>query len=350
MSRTTKVLIGILAISFCAALVGHYVLHLFTVSFFTAATALILLSKFLGVGTESLAHHVGEHVAGFINVTLSNLAEIIIMLVAVKAGKIALVQAGIAGSIFGNLLLVMGLSIYLGCKRNGTMKLKPGITALYINQFFLVGATLFIPTMFNDNIPEHRQLYLSYILAAMLLVAYIYYVVLAKRDSRLDEVKKQHEHIEHELSKKASIIVLVSTAIGAFFMSEILVADVEHVAHSLHLSEGFIGFMLLPILGNIAEHAVAVTAARKGMAELSLSISVGSASQVGMVVAPAAVLFGFLFGNPVTLHFSAQPLELVILSFIGAFLVLHDNEWKQGEGAMLVAFYIAMLIGFAFTS
>ena len=133
-------------------------------------------------------------------------------------------------------------------------------------------------------------------------------------------------------------------------MSELLVGEIEPVATTLGWSPMFVGFIILPLLGNIAEHQVAVRAAWQNRPELSLAIAVGSASQVGMIVAPCAVLFGLLLGQPVTLYFAALPLGALLVSLAGGYLVLRDNQWNVNEGIMLVALYAAMVMAFWFTA
>ncbi len=165
-------------------------------------------------------------------------------------------------------------------------------------------------------------------------------------DGRFHVIKNQAVAIEKHWSQKRAILTLVACGIGAFIESELLVGEVESVAESLSISQGFIGFIMLPLLGNIAEHFVAITAAYKGMTELSLSVAVGSATQVGMIVAPMAVLFGILTGHTITLQFEAVPLYLLILSLVAAFVALRDNKWNINEGVMLVFLYLNILIGF----
>lgn len=346
-----KKIIAVIAASMATAYASHYLFHLPVLTFFASAAALIFLSKVLGDATEHLSDHLGGQLAGLINVTLSNLAELIIIYVAVSKNMIDLVQAGIAGSIMGNLLLVMGVSIYFGCRKNGLLQYNQAMAWLQLKMLFLVCATLFLPTLFNDHISEIGQVDLSYILALMLPCAYIYFYRLSMTDKRFKEVREQSEKkMGEDWSTGFSFFVITLAAVGAFLMSELLVGEVESVAPSLGLSTGFVGFILIPILGNIAEHFVAVVAARKGMTELSLSIAVGSASQVGMVVAPAAVLFGVISGNPVTLHFAGLPLGAVIATFFATLLVLHDDKWEISEGVMLLALYFAIMVCFLFTS
>lgn len=344
-----KTSIAILFLLVAVTLISHYVFDSYLSTFICAAGALVLLSKFMGDATEHLAYHVGQRYAGLVNVTLGNLAELIIIFAAVRAEMIDLAKAGIVGSVVGNILLVMGVSIIVGCRQNRVLKLNAETVTLYVNQMFLVGATLVLPSMFSGIVPAERQLSQSYVLAAMLAGAYLYYSAIFRHDERTKPVHDQaRDKVRNGWTLSKSIVVLIITSIAAFIMSELLVNRTEQVAVSYGLSNAMLGFMLLPLLGNVAEHYVAVTAAWKGMAELSLAIAVGSASQVGMVVAPAAVLFGFMHASPVTLDFSGLPFQLLLISFVAAFIVLRDNKWRLSEGVMLIACYIAMLVCFSF--
>lgn len=335
-------------LSFIVAFAAHY-LNFSLATFIFAALALVLLSKILGDATEQLSLHVGERVAGLVNVTLSNLAELIIIFVAIKSDLIELVQGGIVGSIVGNLLLVLGCSIYFGCKKHGRMVFNEQTRTLFINQFFLVAVTLLLPTLFGARIPQERQQIFNDLLACVLAAMYFYFYRLSLKDTRFHKIEEQAYSVEFRWRKTKTLSLLTGTAIGVFFMSEFLIGEVEPIAKMFDISQLFIGFILLPILGNLAEHSVAIVAARKGMTELSLAVAVGSASQVGMIVAPAAVFFGTALGNPVTLNFASLPYGLLIVSFVGTFLVLRDGELHQNEGVMLLALYLMMVIAFAFS-
>ena len=336
------------AISLVVAVISHYI-NFSLATFIFAALALVILSKILGDATEQLSLHVGEGVAGLVNVTLSNLAELIIIFVAIRSNLIELVQGGIVGSIVGNLLLVLGCSIYFGCKKHGRMVFNEQTRTLFVNQFFLVAVTLLLPTLFGARIPQERQQIFNDLLACVLAAMYFYFYRLSLKDARFHRVDEQAHSVEFKWEKTRTLSSLLGAATGAFFMSEFLIGEVKTIAEMLDVSQLFIGFILLPILGNIAEHAVAIVAARKGMTELSLAVAVGSASQVGMVVAPAAVFFGTILDNPVTLNFASLPYGLLIISFIGTYLVLRDGELHQNEGVMLLALYLMMVIAFAFS-
>lgn len=336
------------ALSFAGAFAGHY-FNFSLVTFVFAALALVLLSKILGDATEQLSLHIGQGIAGLANVTLSNLAELIIIFVAIRANNIELVQGGIVGSIIGNLLLVLGTSIYVGCYTHGSMKFNEKTRTLFINQFFLVAVTLLLPTLFASKIPAARHEIFDNFLAVILVCLYFHFYIASQVDKRFEKIAEQEHGIAVHWSKRKTCIYLIGSAVGAFFMSELLIGKVESVAHTFGISQLFMGFCLLPLLGNIAEHFVAITAARKGMTELSLAIAVGSASQVGMIVVPVAVLLGTLLGNPVSLNFASLPYGLLIVSFIGTYLVLRDGELNKNEGVMLLALYFMMVSAFAFS-
>ncbi len=350
-----KTILVALSVLFVAvAILSHYVFDSSLVTFICSASALILLSKFMGEATEHLAHHVGESYAGLVNVSLGNLAELIIIFTAVRSGMIELVKAGIVGSVVGNTLLVMGISVIVACRKGVVVKLKPETVALYINQLFLVGAILILPSVFSEHTPVDKRPMQSYLLAAMLSGAYVLYSIIFHRDERMKLVHNQASEAVKKTyngwSGRRSIIILLVTSAVTFFVSDLLINEVEPIAHHFNLSNAMLGFMLLPLLGNVAEHFVAVTAAWKGLAELSLSVAVGSASQVGMIVAPAAVLFGAIYGVEVTLDFSGLPFQLLLITLVAAYIVLRDNQWRRSEGIMLLVCYLAIMLCFTFVN
>jgi Ca2+:H+ antiporter len=328
-------------ISTAMALTSHHFLHIPVLTFVTAAVSLFILSKYLGEAAEQMSLYVGENTAGLLNASVGNLAELVIVFMAIKANMLDLVQADIVGSIIGNLLLVMGLSIYLGCRRHKTMQFNGDIGGLFMNQFYLVMVVLMSPTVLNGKLALPH--WFSGALAVLLVSTYVYYLNLSRTDERFRTIKEQSQRVEQHWSKRFSIKVIVICSIGVFFNSELLVDEVSSVATALHFSEALIGFIILPLVGNLAENLVAVHAARKGMVELSLSVSVGSASQVGMIIAPCAVVFGLLTGNYFTLRFTIVPLFFLLVSIFGALLVLHDQKWNINEGVMLMVLYAVML-------
>ena len=320
-----------------------------TVIFLCSAGSLVILSRYIGEATEQLSLHLGESMAGFVNVTLSNLAELIIVFAAVRANLIELVQANIVGSIIGNLLLVMGFAIYFGCRKNGTLKLNATAVGAYVKQLFLVLVAVSVLSAFDGAMPPERQLGASYVIAVLLVALYAWFFFHVRTTTKLQSVDAQAHTVEKHWSRMQSYAVLVLAAGGAVWNSELMVGEIEAFSHSLGISPKLLGYIVLPMLGNLAEHYVAIESAVKRMPELSMAISVGSASQVGLVVVPAAVFFGLVTGNPVTLLFTDLPVYVLFVSFVAAYLTLRNYEWEIEEGVMLLAVYaiFAIICGFA---
>ncbi|MFA6588577.1 MAG: hypothetical protein WCT08_05960 [Patescibacteria group bacterium] len=338
----------VVIITLITSAIGRFFLNSSEVNFISSAISLIFISKLLGEATQHLARYLGQKKAGLLNVTLSNLPEIIIIYAAIRANQIELVQGGIVGSIIGNLLLVLGFSIILGCKKNGTMKFQASTGTYFITQLMVVGVTLLLPSLFANRIPVGNQQIFSNLLSYVLIVVYLCYFLFFLDKERMGVVNEQAEKMDGTWSKKASLATLIIMTAAAYWQSENLVMEVEAVSQSLNISKAMIGFIILPVLGNIAEHVSAIMSARKGLIELSLAISVGSASQVGMIVAPLAVILGTLTGNPITLNFAGLPFGLLAISLVATYIVLRDNKWNMIEGIMLIVLYFNMTLAFFF--
>lgn len=338
----------LLAVSILIALAAE-LLRVPMFSFAAAAVALIGLSKIMGDATEHLAGYYGDRTAGLLNVSFGNLAELIIIFAAIRANLIDMVQAGIVGSMMGNLLLTTGVSIYLGCRKNGTLTFSHDVGTLYMNQLLLIACVLMLLTFLNGEIPVRRHVPLSYLIAGMLAFGYVWFYHLSCVDKRFPHFHRAAIPLDGAWTKRRALGLLGVTAVGAYVMSELLMRHVGALATNWHLSPKFIGFILLPLLGNIAERSIAVVAAMKQRTDLSMAISIGSASQVGMIIAPCAVLFGALVGHPVTLVFGRVPLVALGLSVYLTQSVLSDDRWNINEGVMLIALYAAIVITFLFT-
>ncbi len=331
------------------ALVSRFVLNQPMLTVGSAAIALIPLNTYMNRSTDHLAHRTGQKKAGFISVTLSNLPELIFIFLALQANLHMMVLGGIIGSISGTLLLVMGIAIIVGCHKHGTLPLNQHTSSLFINQFFLMAVILFLPSLFESHISANRQIPMSYLFGSMLFITYILFFFMSRSDERTEMIGEQSQQLKHHWSVLRSVSTLALTTAGSITMCKLITDDVEAVATASGISQAAIGFVIAPTLMNVSEHLIAVSAAYKRMTELSMALTVGSASQVGMVVAPCAVLFGYLIGNPFTLNFTGMPFGVLLISLIGTYLVLRDNRWTMSEGVMLLGLYLAMIIAFAFT-
>jgi Ca2+:H+ antiporter len=330
------------------AIAGEFLGWSPTIVFWSAALAVIPLAGILGEATEELAVHTGPRLSGFLNGTLGNAAELIITIFAIKEGLLDLVKASITGSILGNLLLVLGLSILLGGVRHGVQKFDRTQASVNATMLFLALIALGIPSLFSHSIEETNHAgveYLSLGTAAVMILIYVLSVVFAFQVG--GEPELSHEvHAAAEWSVRRALVVLLASTVFIVWLSEILVGTVEHTTHALGLSEFFVGIIIVPLIGNVAEHMVAVTAALKNRMELSMSVSLGSSLQIALFVAPALVFISLLMGNPLTLEF--DQFELIALgaaAFVAA-SAARDGESNWLEGAQLLVVYV--IIGLAF--
>jgi Ca2+:H+ antiporter len=333
------------------ALIADFVLQADPVLVFVlSALAIIPLADFIGEATEELAVHTGPKLGGLLNATLGNAAELIITIFALKEGLVDLVRASITGSIIGNLLLVMGLSLLLGGWKNGVQTFDRRNAGMNATLLILAVVAMIVPSLFDVAIQQDKaaELGLSEGVAITLIILYGLSIFYSFRSIQEDKSAEEVAHETHEQawSLQRSIAVLAAATIGIVFMSEILVGAVEHVAEELDLTEIFIGIIIIPLVGNVAEHLVAVEVAYKNKMELSLAVSLGSSLQVALFVAPALVFISLLFDNTLLLVFTEfEIIALAAASFIAAFIA-QDGESNWLEGAMLLAVYIILGIAF----
>lgn len=316
-----------------------------------SAVAIIPLAAMIGKGTEALAEKVGERTGGLLNATLGNAAELIIAIVALRKGLIDLVLASITGSILGNLLLIMGLSLLIGGIRHGLQKFDREHAGLDATLLVLAVFTLAIPSFFNQAIETDftRVEFISIGAAIAILVMYGL-VILYSFTSRTHESDTQ-SHSAHEpvgWSTQHALIVLVVAVGFIALLSEFLVAAVEPVTHTLGLSEFFIGIILIPLVGNAAEHFVAVQMAAKNRMDLALSIAIGSSLQIALFVAPLLVFISLALGHPMPLEFTTYEILAVSAASLIAALVSLDGRSNWLEGSMLLVLYAILAVAFFF--
>ncbi len=315
-----------------------------------AALAVIPLARLIGEATEELAVHTGTKVGGLLNATLGNAAELIITIFALREGLVELVRASITGSILGNLLLVMGLSIFAGGLKNGIQQFDRRNAGLNATLVILALVALMIPSIFDAAIQDNltSEIRLSEGVAVVMIIIYglsVWYAF--TQGQRGEPVTREPAVHEARWSVPVSLGVLAAATVGIVLMSEVLVGAVEHVTATLGLTEFFIGIIIIPLVGNVAEHLVAVQVAYKNKMELSLAVSLGSSLQVALFVAPVLVFISLLLGGE-TLLLVFNSFELVALaaaSAVAAFIAL-DGESNWLEGAMLLGVYVIIAIAF----
>lgn len=319
--------------------------------FVLSAIGVIPLAGLIGKSTESLAAYTGPKVGGLLNATLGNAAELIITLVAIQSGYLDLVKASITGSIIGNLLLVLGIAMMVGGFKNGPQKFDRKQTGNQAVLLILAVFALLIPSFFSQAMGENTNQKvesLSLGVAIVMMVLYVLGLIYAFKGNQnpIAVQPEPAEGIHPETSLRASIIWLVAATIGVVFMSEFLVNAVEHVVASYPISEFFLGIILIPIVGNAAEHFVAVQAAYRNKMELGVEIAISSSLQIALFVAPLLVFLSLWMGHPLTLIFNNFELMALSAGVVTTVLVSQDGESNWLEGATMVAVYI--ILGLAF--
>ncbi len=320
--------------------------------FIFSAIGVIPLAGLIGNATENLAAHTGPKIGGLINATLGNAAELIITLFAIKKGLLELVKASITGSIIGNLLFVLGLSILVGGLKNGVQRFDRAHTVNNTILLTIAIVGLIIPSLFSHSTIsgiDQKVEILSLSVAGVMIGLYILGIIFSLKSKAISPLEAEPEVDEKHKgnwSISKSLIVLALTTAGIVILSELLVGSVEAVVAGTGISEFFLGIILVPIIGNVAEHLVAITVAHKNKMDLSMEIAVSSSLQIALFVAPVLVFISLLMGNPLTLVFN--PFELSALG--GAVLICYfvsaDGETNWLEGAALFAVYI--ILGLAF--
>ncbi len=318
--------------------------------FIVSAAAILGLAWIVGLSTERLGALTGPQVGGILNATFGNIAELIIAFFALQAGLITVVQASITGSIIGNLLLVLGAAMLVGGLRNGLQTFSQRVAGSNAGLLALAAVGLFIPAVFAASGTETQgaRVEESVLVAVVLIGGYVLSLVwqFTNPERTLGGHEDSQGHGGPAWSMHTAVGVLLVTAAFLALLSEILVGSIEPFIEQFGLSELFVGVILIPTIGNLAEHLVAVQLAFKNKMEFALAVSFGSSLQVALFVAPVLVLVGVVIGQPMDLIF--QPLEIAAVAVAVAIsaLIALDGESNWLEGALLMLVYLIIAISF----
>jgi Ca2+:H+ antiporter len=320
--------------------------------FISAGFAIIPLAGMLGRATEHLTAHVGAGVGGLLNASLGNAAELIIALVALREGLHDVVKASLTGSILGNILLVLGVSMLAGGMKYERQRFNQTAAGVGASLLLLAAVGLIIPALFhftasNHDVAIERELSLE--ISTVLFAIYIMSLVFSLRTHKHEFAGEGHGNPgEHAWSRSQSIMVLAVVTILVAVMSEMLVGALDHAAKTLGLTQLFVGVILVALVGNAAEHSTAVMVAMKNNMDLALGIAVGSSLQIALLVAPILVFASYLFGKPLDLIFTPFEVAAVTISVLIVGFVSMDGESNWMEGVMLVGVYAMLAIAFYF--
>jgi Ca2+:H+ antiporter len=331
------------------SIIGHYVEFSDSVVFLLSCLAIIPLAGYLGEATEELAVYTGPKFGGFLNATFGNATELIIAYFAMRAGLFDVVKASLAGSVLGNILLVLGFSIFAGGLKHKVLKfdaIQGSFTSTML-LFSLIGLSL--PAVFTYSIPEsvleNKYENYSLLIAAILLVIYVIGLIYSFRTQQ-DVYGVEHaEDMDSHWSKKVSIAVLAACTILIAVESELLVKTIEPMTQALGIKKMFVGLILIPIIGNAAEHSTAVVMALKNKMDISIEIAVGSSLQISLFVAPLLVIMSHFY-KPMSIVFLPIEIFTFAASVLIANKIVSSGETNWLEGLLLISIYVIIAIGF----
>jgi Ca2+:H+ antiporter len=331
--------------------------------FFSSALGVVPTAALMGRATEELAARSGPGIGGLLNVTFGNAPELIIALFALEAGLHEVVKASIVGSVIGNVLLVLGASMFVGGLGRERQVFNPTSATAQSSMLLLAVAALMMPAIFE--LVEGRGLpapgseridydtgveQLSLAVALVLILTYVAGLVFSLRTHRrlFNPPDEDADHGEPwSVRRSLGALALAGVAVGV--MSEILVGSISEAATSIGLTEFFVGAIVVAIVGNASEHWVAVLVARRDKMDLAVNISIGSSAQIALFVAPVLVLASFVLGPvPMPLVFNGFELGAVFLAVLIAIHVTSEGESNWFEGVQLMAVYAVLALAFAF--
>jgi Ca2+:H+ antiporter len=313
--------------------------------FAVAALALVGLAWVLGQATESLGDHAGPRIGGILNATFGNAAELIITIFALAAGLTTVVKASIIGSIIGNVLLVLGASILVGGLKNGVQSFSVEIAGINASMLAIVATALSLPTIFAVTNPGPNPTNLSIEVAVVMFVLYILYLIYILRSPGGTPTGEG----QAPFGTTASLVLLVVATAAVAYVSEAFVGAIEPLTEEYGISELFVGVIIVPIVGNIAEHVVGVQIAYKNDMDFSMGISLGSSIQVALLVTPLLVFLGPLLGHPLRLSFTTLELAALGAAVVVTGFVALDGKSNWLEGAMLCGVYVIAALAFFFS-
>jgi len=325
--------------------------------FFSAALAIVPVAALIARATEHLATHTGDAVGSLLNATFGNAPELIICLVALRAGYVDMVRATLVGAILANLLLALGVAFFLGGLRYHEQRFNPSATRAYSTMMFLAAVSMTVPSSYSRyfapgaDIPHQRVLNLA--IAILLLIAYGFYLLFSLKTHPGAFASIDLEHTESHEGESWSIPravgSLIAASLLAAWMSEYLVGAAEQTGKSLGMSQVFIGIVFLSVVGGAAESGSAIAVARKNKMDLSVGIALGSCIQIALLVAPLLVFFSYVISpEPLSLTFGRAEIgSLFIAVLIGA-MVAGDGQSNWYKGVQLIIVYAMIALMFYF--
>lgn len=344
--KLLKYMLIFIPISFIA----EFVMHVSpSIMFILAALSIVPLAGLMGEATEEISFYSGPKIGGFLNGTFGNATELIISFFALKEGLFDVVKSSIAGSVIGNILLVLGASMLAGGLKHKTQTFNKKVVEVSSSMLLFAVVGLCVPALFTHTVDptllNTRYEGLSIIVAIVMLSIYILSLIFSFFTHKdIYTVSNQEEGSAKWTLKKAISILVIATILVAM-ESEFLVSGIESITSSLGLSEFFVGIILIPIIGNAAEHSTSVVMAMKNKMDVALEIAIGSSLQIILFVAPVLIFLSLLF-TPMSIVFNEFELIGLIVAVLIANRVSNDGESNWLEGVQLLAVYLIVAASF----
>ncbi|AGF57080.1 Ca2+:H+ antiporter [Clostridium saccharoperbutylacetonicum] len=322
-----------------------------TIMFVLAALSIVPLAGVMGEGTEEISFYSGPKIGGFLNGTFGNATELIISFFALRQGLFEVVKSSIAGAVIGNILLVLGASMLAGGLKYKTQSFNKKVVEVSSSMLLFAVVGLCVPALFTHTVDPSllntRYEGLSIVVAVIMLIIYVLSLVFSfftHKDIYSVNLEEEGSANPKWSLKKAILVLIIATVLIAI-ESEFLVSGIESVTKSLGLSEFFVGIIIIPIIGNAAEHSTGVIMAMKNKMDVALEIAIGSSLQIILFVAPILIFISLIF-TPMSIVFNEFELIALIVAVFIANRVSNDGESNWLEGVQLLAVYFIIAASF----
>ncbi len=354
MSLSQKIFLG-LAVFIPVSLATHW-FHVHPVlGFVLAGLGIVPLAAWIAGSTEEIATVIGPTFGGLLNATFGNATEMIIAIVALSNGLVSVVQASIAGSVIANLLLALGLAIFLGGLRFSEQKFPPAVARINASSLTLAVIVLFAPTAIqitSQGLTSATLLNFSHVAAGLLLLFYGLMLFFSLKTHRsiyqLEEIEAAAESPpdHHPVNLKLQVGILLGCTIVLVFVSETLVYNLEQAIDTLHFTDLFTGVILIPIFGGVVEYITCISFALNNKMEVAVSVAIGSSLQIALFMAPVLVLAGWVIGQPMGLDFNLFEVIAVAMAVVITNSISTDGNCNWLEGTLLLITYAVLGVAF----
>lgn len=347
-----NVLLVFVPLGIIAGLVGWSPTIIFVFNFL----AIIPLASLLAFATEELAVPLGQTIGGLLNATFGNAVELIVSIVALRNNEIRIVQASMLGSILSNILLVLGCCFVAGGIKHKQQTFNSTVASTMSSLMAVASASLIIPATLYAGLSQSAQNTLdninilsrgTSIVLLFIYISYLFFQLKTHADLFDDAEAQEGNAAEPELLAPwtAGAVLVVITLLVAV-CAEFLVDSIDAIVEDFGISKTFIGLILLPIVGNAAEHVTAVVVAWKDKMDLAIGVAIGSSLQIALFVTPFLVILGWIMGRDMTLHFETFETVAFFLSALVVTLLIQDGKSNYLEGLLCLGMYIIIALAF----